>query len=131
MTEEELNQAAFRRFNDYRQQIFSDFDEEHEGLSFMSFLFHTKDSANFTKYNGFNFTDTATWDSPWADSFWYSSNTTMLYSTQTYVLGEQSPEEIVLRLQPERLILRNQKPSTTIFGVPISFEDQKMQQVSR
>lgn len=123
MTEEELNQAAFRRFNDYRQQIFSEFDDDLHGLSFMSFLFHTVDSANFTKFNGFNFTSTDIWDSPWSESFWYSSNTTMLYSTSTYVLGQQSLEEIVLRLQPERMILKNQKPSTTIFGLPISFED--------
>ena len=95
----------------------------------MSIMFHSIDTGNFTKYNGFNFTETSYWDSPFAESFWYSPNTTMLFATPTYVLGQESPEEIVLRLQPEKLILRNMQPTVSIFGVPISFEDFIMQQI--
>ena len=97
---------AFKRANDYRQQIYHEFDDDLKGLKFVTFGFHTKDHENFEKYDGFNFT-VATWDSPFVDSFWNSQNTTMLYGTRPYRLGQERPEEIVLKLQPERLILKN------------------------
>lgn len=122
MTDEELQEVSFKRANDYRQQIYIDFDDELKGLQFVTFGFHTKETKDFDKYNGFNFT-VDTWDSPFVDSFWNSYNTTLLYGTRPYVLGEEIPEEIVLRLLPERLILKNQNVTSKIFGMPIQFED--------
>ena len=129
MTDQELTEVAFRRFNDYWSQIYNDFDEELHGLSHFSYMFHTKDSHNSTIYSGWNFT-VEEWDSPQQKSFWYDTNSTLLYGTDEFKIGNATVDQIRLRLQPERFVLKDQNVTKEILGIPFDFHDQVVSNVS-
>lgn len=103
VSDEELQELNFKRSNDYRQQVFVYFDlEELAGLSVFSYAFHTRDGHDGSKYNNWEFT-VREWD-----HFWNNEHTTMLFGTNTFVLGNNTVDMISVRVQPERIIMIEQ-----------------------
>jgi hypothetical protein len=110
-------------------QVFQTFDKELEGLKTYTALFHTKAGKDFEKWNNWNFTSPGIWDGDKDANFWYSPNTTMLYLTVPYILGQQSVQKIDLPLQPESITKVDQIVKSKILGVPIVFGDEQIDQV--
>lgn len=89
ISEEELQEVRFLRHSDYKQQIKVWYDsEELRGMRSLIYASHTADSNNATKFHNWNFTRGPEWS---FKEFWYSLNTTHLFGTRTYKLGESSP----------------------------------------
>jgi len=63
------------------------FDSAMNGLRTFHALFHSSEASDLSLYNGWNFTDASLWDSLTADSFWYSDASTLLFSTDSYMIG--------------------------------------------
>ena len=92
-------------------------------------MFHNVDLESPERYGGWNWT-MEEWDSPTAGSFWYNPNSTLLFGTNTYTIGETCPKLIRLSLQPERFVLKGQKVTQKIFGIPLDHEDDIISHVS-
>lgn len=86
-------------------------------------MFHTKEGKNFSKFNNWNFTDSGIWDGDEGNNFWYASNTTILFLSSTYKIGEQSIEKIDLSIQPETTLEVAHNVTSSILGIPISSGD--------
>lgn len=79
-----------------------------------------------SKYNGWNFTiDKRKWDDedPTVDSFWYSINTTLLWHTETYKIGEEQIDMMDCYLTPEDFTLKNRNATGYFLGIPTGWKD--------
>ena len=64
------------------------------GCEVHSRAFFNKDIANSTMYNNWNFTSEKEWDGLNDKSFWYSSKSNLLYTTENYKIGSSGPGQI-------------------------------------
>lgn len=69
-------------------------------------------------YNSWNFTTSYLWDSITNESYWYSKNTTLLWQSQTYMIGEVAPGLVTLDIQPRRFIHKAQDVIVSFLGIP-------------
>lgn len=88
MTEEELKLAFFKKISGYSMQMVVDFNEELNGLRSYSYNLHTQEANETTLFNNWNFTTAKIWDSV-EEGFWFQPKTTILYNTDTYVIGKE------------------------------------------
>ena len=91
-----LRTVTLTSTSDFRFKLITRFDEtDLKDQRVYSKLFHSKDRIIPTKYNNWNFTGSATWDSNAKNaqgkymSFWYSVNTTFLAETVPFKIGSQ------------------------------------------
>lgn len=117
-----LTNIFFKRSSEFRAEISCEFDSDLTGLRSWYALFHTKDAFNLTKFNNWNFTKSLYWDSV-DEGFWFDSNTTILVYSLTYTIGQQQLENSMLRLQPEKINLKEQNVTASFAGIPTSAQD--------
>lgn len=128
-TEEEALLVHFNRRNNYRQVLVSELGEELKGLKSYNYLFHTKDINNFTKFNNWNFSSSLHWDSEDHPSFWYDQNTTILFMTENYKVGEEQIKSFNLNLLPEKIVKIDHLVKTQVLGIPVDFENDEHREV--
>lgn len=80
-------------------------------------LFEARQARQTELYNNWNFTSTKFWDSLTDDSFWYADDTVMLFTTETYKIGSQLCESVVLELEPFKHVRKHQNYTDTWFGI--------------
>lgn len=95
---EDVNSTArktvtFEKISNFYAQIISTFDPQLNGLKSYSYFMKSDDLVNPDKYYGWNFTGplgAKAWDSPDPkdNAFWYAKNTTLLWYTELWKLGE-------------------------------------------
>lgn len=101
--ESELSLIHFERSNSYRQQIFTRFDKELNGLRTYQTAMHSHEWHKEELYNNWNFTSFEEYDHPpYHDgakkSFWYSEKTELLYETKPIRIGQTQTDRIVLNI---------------------------------
>lgn len=117
--------ATFNSSSNFNQNIKVDFDQEIYGLKSYAYTFHRSDGTDFEKYNGFNFTSPSIWDATNQDSFWYNWNTTILFYTDHWRIGQEQLEVVSVELIPELEIKIDKEVTSSLFGIPLSTGDVK------
>jgi hypothetical protein len=103
----------FIKTNTFTNYFKLEFDPEVYGIYSKAYAFHSDSlengPADDEMYNKWNFTDNYFWDSLTNNSFWYSSNTTLLQQTNNFVIGEQQIEKANLELTPQKFTMKDKK----------------------
>ena len=88
MNATEKRTATFKKYTGYQASIVTTFDKSLNGLKSYSWAFQSSRHNDSTAYNNWNMTSTRVWDSI-EEGFWYAQETTVLYNTVTYTIGEK------------------------------------------
>ena len=86
MTDDELQRVFFKKSTSFKAQLVMDYDNDLKGLTSYSYALHTKEAADVTKYNNWNFTTSRIWDSV-EEGFWFANETTVLWHTVNHKVG--------------------------------------------
>jgi hypothetical protein len=97
---------------------------EMDGLDSHIYLFHSENLYDTELFDSWNFTNRIMWDDPNVDSFWYINGTTQLFRTETFTIGQQQPERVLIELEPEKTIKVNRKVEGHFLGIANSFSDE-------
>lgn len=123
MSTEDREKTIFKRSTAFKAQLVMEYDESLTGLRTYTYALHTKEAANLTKYNNWNFTTSRIWDSV-EEGFWFAANTTILWNSVVYTVGQEQVALFGLELQPEFYVHKGQgSVNSSIFGIPTSYND--------
>lgn len=102
------------------------FEPELNGLTSYSVGFHSSERNETEKYAGWNFTDHQLWDSR-DNGFWYSHETTVLYETVEYIIGEEQIHTLHTKITPQKLTLVGRGEPKSFFlwipSLPTKYDD--------
>lgn len=129
-----LRNVTLTSTSDFRLKFLIKFKEKDiYGQRAYSKLFHSAERNNTLKYNNWNFTTGAVWDSNVKNkdgqytSFWYSINTTFLFETETFLVGKEQVELMNCRAIPEENIWKNKYSGFSLFGfIPLNYIDKEV-----
>lgn len=127
ISKKELRTVTYLKQSNFYAQLISTFDAQLNGLTSFSYFFETKDLINATKYNGWDFSGpdgALLWDGPPPkhDSFWYATNSSLLWYTERWQIGKDQIKTMGLKLTPSNFKHEDNIPTFSILGFPISFK---------
>ena len=84
----------------------------------MIIIFHTNEYNDTTKYDNWSFSNMYLFD-----DFWFSSNNTILYWSEVFVIGESALDLAQIPCVPELNIYKDTNVTMKIFGIPVIKKD--------
>ena len=112
--DDKLTVITIKKATTFTQEIGIKLHDELKGLRSSHILFYSAEGSDVELYNGWNFTSGELWD-----AFYFGHKTSLLFISDTYIVGVQQLQVATVRMFPSKHIYKDRNVTHSLFGVPL------------